>query len=67
MNVLSAFMQRFQVGIAYVNYTSEFVPNVKLLNLLLRDTVHFNPCLIYSCYDSRRTDSVLRSSTEPGA
>jgi hypothetical protein len=31
------------------------------------DTVHFTPCLIYWRYDSRRTNSILRGTTEPDA
>src|SRR6266566_6428089 len=30
------------------------------------DTVHKDPCLIYWRHDSRRTNSVLRSTTETG-
>src|SRR5436853_373322 len=32
-----------------------------------RDTVDFEPCLIYWEHDSRRTNRRFRSSTEPGA
>ena len=34
MNVFSAFLLYSQVGIIYINYTSEFVSNVKLLKVL---------------------------------
>jgi len=36
MNVLSAYFQCSQEAIAYINYTSEFVPNVKVLRSLWR-------------------------------